>query len=316
MKRLTLVICVIASSLALAEDKTDAAVAKAEKDLSKDQDEGLAPTYSCSIHFPLDSVRFSEQRIEECFAGIDPKTISYIHVIATATPAGSNKHNLYLSTRRAGALEGYLRNRYPDTEIHAFGGGENPRAGKMARIIIVTRKIQKKTREKVVMYKPETVTKIKQVTKIEYQDRPAIGVNVMSSSGVTAGNNAYHFMGLRAAKRVDWGLENFSVGINYRMLRSNRLRDLTATGLFMSKHWLLKKLKQNIDVRVTATPILNMMFKKAPSETEGLAKSDNQSIDYGLGSAIEFIRSYYVLSLEAQYTSLYQSYGLGIGVDL
>lgn len=276
-----------------------------------------APTYSCSIHFPLDSVSFSEKRIDECFQGIDPKSISYIHVIATATPAGTNTHNLYLSTRRAGALEGYLRNRYKDTIVHAFGGGENPKSGKMARIIIVTQTPQKKDREKVVIHKPEVVTQYKTVTEIQYKDRPASGWKMSTATGITGGDRAYQFISVSGSKGFKWkSWQNLSAGVKYNVLRSNRRKDLVSTGLFVSKSWLVKKFKYDTLCNFTLAPGLNALFQKTPGTSEEIADTDDKATDYEIGAKLDFVKSRYVVSLETQTGRLFQSYGLGFGVIL
>ena len=92
---------------------------------------------TCSLSFPLDSVRIEPSKIKECFKPSKIDNISYVHVIATASTDGSTGHNLYLSNRRAGAVETFINDLFPNLNVHAFGGGENPKFGKAARIFIV-----------------------------------------------------------------------------------------------------------------------------------------------------------------------------------
>jgi hypothetical protein len=204
-----------------------------------------AKVYTCAIDFPLDSVQFNEQRMEDCFAGVDRQRMSYVHVIATATVTGSNDHNLYLSNRRAGAIEGYLKNRFPEVTIHAFGGGKNPKFGKSARIFIVEspeNPDQESLEQKVVVEKyPEVRVEVK--TEYKYLEPVKLGLGVHVLGGVSAfrgqTDSPYQYAGLGVQydtylPYLD-ALGEFGLGLRYTLNRSNKVLDIHEGALTVEK---------------------------------------------------------------------------------
>jgi hypothetical protein len=192
--------------------------------------------FSCSVHFPLDSVQFEESSIQHCFEGVDTTRISYIHVIATASTDGSNRHNLYLSTRRAGAIEGYLKNRFKDIEVHAFGGGANPKFGKMARIFIVESPLV-----------PDTATEQSQATdttpapqiQIEYRERSKTAYSIHLGYGLARfqsdqANYTLRSVGLTTGLKhhlnQEW-LKAIDLGLRYGHASSDTRLDLQLLGI-------------------------------------------------------------------------------------
>ena len=99
---------------------------------------GRSLVYSCTIIFPNDSDVFHADRIRQCIKDINPLQVSYVHVVATATTTGTAEHNLDLSNRRASAVGDFITRSFPNVrDVHIFGGGQNPRLGRQARVFIV-----------------------------------------------------------------------------------------------------------------------------------------------------------------------------------
>lgn len=198
--------------------------------------------WSCAVGFPLDSVRFSTERVEQCLAKADPQRIAYMHVVATATATGSHNHNLYLSTRRAGAIEGFLRNRFPDTEIHAFGGGINAKFGKVARIFIVEGGHEE---HEEILLAQAVAPKAPLAPVVKYRERQTHlqMAPVMAWGQMTKSGRRYQIAGLQllakpAAVR-DWlGLSlpdlPLRLGGYYQLWRSNNTWDIHRYGLKVS----------------------------------------------------------------------------------
>ena len=208
-----------------------------------------APTRvsSCAVHFPLDSVRFDESSIAHCFGDVKPEHISYIHVIATASTDGSSIHNLYLSTRRAGAIEGYLRNRYPEIEIHAFGGGANPKFGKMARIFVVesAQSAADPAGPTPVVDTTPVVSKIQ--TEIKYVYPKKIGVDVVGGTGLAmfnANSSPYQSFAFSGGYNlVNRWVTNLQLGMRYTIHRSNQNMDVHTQHLYADKQWSGRSLR-------------------------------------------------------------------------
>ncbi|MCI5119525.1 MAG: hypothetical protein D3913_16625 [Candidatus Electrothrix sp. LOE1_4_5] len=212
---------------------------KAKEDVSTKNIES-ARVISCAIKFPLDSVRFKEDQVTKCMESANLEAISYVHVIATASSSGSTSHNLYLSTRRAGAIEAFLNNRYPDIQVHAFGGGENPKFGMVARIFIVEN--SKKAKElspgvQVAMAgSPEVIEKTitKYVTKTEYQDRPKEEIFFSADTGyaqTSLSDDDYQYVSVKVDKLFRtsiYMLNDFTLGIRARFLQSDYVSDINS----------------------------------------------------------------------------------------
>ncbi|SMF00077.1 hypothetical protein [Pseudobacteriovorax antillogorgiicola] len=114
--------------------------------------------FTCNVLFPNDSVAFREERISECFTEVDPELITYIHIVSTASTTGTAAYNLDLSVRRSQKVKRFIEKQFPNVkQIHEFGGGQNPRFGRQARIFIV---VQPKTEQEA---KEETPIVIKEV---------------------------------------------------------------------------------------------------------------------------------------------------------
>lgn len=207
---------------------------------------------SCAIHFPLDSVKFSEAQVTRCIKSANIDDISYVHVIATATSSGTGTHNLYLSTRRAGAVEAFINNRYPKLKVHAFGGGENPKFGKVARIFIVeNQRPSTEIRPGVQVAKlgsPEIIERIKTkvITKTEYKPEPPLGYVLGATVGraETSLNSAiYGLVSVSVGKTLAIPLLGESeVGGRYQILQSNEAVDINKSSVFVKKSWYLSNL--------------------------------------------------------------------------
>lgn len=195
--------------------------------------------YSCAVYFPLDSVQFEPQRVDECFVNINLSRVSYVHVIATATLSGTMEHNLYLSTRRAGALEGYLKVKYPQLQVHAFGGGVNPKFGKSARIIIV--ESSKDPDKDKAGLTPATIQQPQVRVEIqkEYIHPKKNDVNIQWYSGVSQfrpNPSSYQYFGLGVSKNlVAPTIGRFAAGMQYQIFRSNQVYDIHSGTLFGEK---------------------------------------------------------------------------------
>jgi outer membrane protein OmpA-like peptidoglycan-associated protein len=196
---------------------------------------------SCAVHFPLDSVRFDESLVAHCFTDVRPERISYIHVIATASPDGTSTHNLYLSTRRAGAIEGYLRNRFPDVEIHAFGGGANPKFGKMARIFVVEAAVGATDAAGPTPVVDTTLPAPKVQAEIRYLEPKKFGASISAASGYAMYNSdssPYQYAAFNGSYRFERGwLSRFELGMRYAIHRSNARLDVHTQHVYANKTW-------------------------------------------------------------------------------
>ena len=270
---------------------------------------------SCAIKFPLDSVRFSEEQITKCMKSANLDAISYIHVIATASSSGSTPHNLYLSTRRAGAIEAYLNNHYPKIQVHAFGGGENPKFGKVARIFVVENN-QKPNEiapgvQVATAGPPEVIEKTitKYITKTKYQDRPKQDINFYINSGMAKtdlSTDQYQYLSVKANKLFKtsiYMLNDFTLGLRARVLQSDYVSDVNSFNLAMGKHWNLYHLWKG-----------DLYFEH--SIELGQMKVKEQALEYGTSAVFGFkfkdIRLYTVATI----SNHIKSGGIGIVANI
>lgn len=268
-----------------------------------------ARVFSCSIHFPLNSVQFEPLRVEECFQGIDLGRISYVHVIATATQTGSLEHNLYLSTRRAGALEGYLKVKYPQLQVHAFGGGINPKFGKSARIIIVESS-RHPDQEKPGLSQATMVPERPQVkveVRTEYVHPRKNDVNINWLTGMAQyrpGNDAYQYMGLGVSKNFNAPtLGRMAAGLQYQMFRANPVYDIHAGSVFAEKMWSLHRIskRSRIDLGVQGSVGVDRV-------------TDQNRMTQGGKAMARYVDGDTTGSLEVGLSNHFQWAGLAVGV--
>ena len=291
---------------AVKQPQADSSLVKS-KEPSPQLADRSAPTkvYSCAIHFPLDSVRFDIASMDQCFAEISIDRISYIHVIATATPDGSNKHNLYLSTRRAGSIEGFLRNKYPDIEIHAFGGGENPKFGKMARIIIVESALDpradKSGPEKVVDTTPPKI-----ISKLVYRDVPRrnLGIALEMATGVARfnpTNDNYQFVSGEAGYALPnpW-VKNVTVGARYGLKRADLRRDVHSFDVFAAKKYSLGS-------------VYNIGLSASGRIFSGLAFTNSAAVDMAASTIFQAEKKNFMSAIEVGYGRHFLWVGLSVG---
>ncbi len=148
--------------------------------------------YSCSVEFPNDSDVFDPNRIKNCIKDIDPLNVTYVHVVATATTTGTAEHNLDLSNRRASAVGQLIHEAFPNVkDIHVFGGGQNPRLGRLARVFIIvqppTAAGSGESPEPVVIHEVEVKQEIRYVNRYLY--RPRYGFELLTQYGISDSDN-------------------------------------------------------------------------------------------------------------------------------
>jgi hypothetical protein len=270
----------------------------------KDQASAATKVFSCALHFPLDSVRFDESMVGDCFKEVSVERISYIHVIATASPDGSSRHNLYLSTRRAGAIEGYLRNRFPNVEIHAFGGGANEKFGKMARVFIV----ESAPAPQIDHAGPSLVidsTPPPQVqAKVEYVHPEKIGVDISGGSGLayfSAASGNYQFVNFSGAYTLPnrW-MSDLQLGVRYSIHRSNQYLDVHTHHMFVNKTWHARTIKK-------------FRFDYGTRAFAGLASTLSSGADLGAAGFVS-VRAFDLLSaIEVGQSLHFRWIGLSLG---
>jgi hypothetical protein len=272
-----------------------------------------ARVVSCAVEFPLDSVQFSEQQVTACMNAANLDHVSYIHVIATATSTGSGTHNLYLSTRRAGAIEAFLNNRYPNIQVHAFGGGINPKFGKMARIFVVEN--QKKGDEispgiQVASAGPPEVierTTTKYVTQMEYRDRPKHNIDVAMDTGfanTSFSPDVYDYLSVNIKKTVRTRLTGvISTGMRHRMLTSNDVIDINTTSVMIGRDWNVFQLW---GLRVKYEQLIEA----------GQLIANGRSLEWGTTGTLSVSNNDLKLALIGSKSNFLSSLGIGIGVKL
>ncbi len=268
--------------------------------------------YACEIRFPLNSVQFTEKNVEDCFKNVDRSRISYIHVVATATPEGTLTHNLYLSTRRAGAIEGYLKNRFADIEIHAFGGGVNPKFGKAAQIFIVeSAKIPEKEEpiNQVVELKqapppPAKAPEVQIVTKTEYIKLKKSGLEVRVASGFSTfrpQTGDYQFVGAGLFMPV----RSYHFGLEYSVHRSNQVYDVHSVKLGGERLYRLWRISGNAKLEA------------GPQAYSGLSVIDkDRRLDYGMGGLLKYTSGDYTGNVTVGLSKHFRWLGIGVGALL
>lgn len=275
-----------------------------------------ARVISCAVQFPNDSVKFSEEHVTNCIKSANMEHVSYIHIIATASSTGTDSHNLFLSTRRAGAIEAYLNNRYPNVQIHAFGGGENPKFGKVARIFLVE---NNKTGEEIApgvqvasLGAPEVIEKIRTqiVTKTEYIEQPKKGLYFNIDGGSARSDlssNSYQYLSVQVEKQLSMPiimLDDFLLGIRYKNLKSDYVSDISSVSLTLNKIWSFQ------------SQINLPLYLKYSLEGGQIQVNEKKDGEYGtsltLGYDFKDIKAYTVLS----YSNHIRNAGLGIVANL
>lgn len=275
------------------------------------RDDTKTKIYACEIRFPLNSVQFNEKNVEDCFKGVDRQRISYIHVVATASPEGTITHNLYLSTRRAGAIEGYLKNRFSDIEIHAFGGGINPKFGKAAQIFVVeSGKIPEHEEpiKQVVELKQAPVQvkapEVQIVTKTEYIQPKKAGIELRIGSGISQfrpQSSDYQFVGAA----VFMPLRSYNFGLEYGVHRSNQVYDVHSAKLNAERMYRLW--------RVSGTSKL----EAGPLAYTGVSIIDkDRQMDYGMGAILKYKSGDYTGNVTLGLAKHFRWLGFGVGALL
>ena len=272
-----------------------------------------ARVISCAIQFPLDSVKFSEKQVTSCLNSAKLESVSYIHVIATASSTGSGTHNLYLSTRRAGAIEAYINNRYPDLKVHAFGGGENPKFGKMARIFIVEnhgKPNQLATGAQLASAGPPEIierTTTKFITKTEYRERPKDDYDVSVDSGAAAtnfGNAAYNYVAMKMTKKLRFDFFGDVIfGLRHRVLQSNEGIDINSTNFMIGRDFNLAHFYGR------------RVFYGQTIET-GPMMTNNRSIEFGTSATLGLQTADFRVSMVATMSNHLNTIGLGLGLRM
>jgi hypothetical protein len=284
---------------------------------ARDQTIASARVISCAIRFPIDSVRFSEVQIKKCMQAVNIKSVSYVHIIATASSSGSGTHNLYLSSRRAGGLEAYFNNHYPDLKVHAFGGGENPRFGMMARIFIVENNAKPDSLAPGVQLAsigpPEiierTVTKIVKTT--EYKPRPSKEIRMDVLSGTALSNQSkqtYDYLAIKLTRTVTMPyishfLGKLTVGLEHRLLQSNQMVDMHLSNVLLGRRFQLPKLYGK-----------QLTFEQTIEA--GQLLSNTRTIDWGTTSSFGIQYHNYQVSLVATKSNYLATFGLGLGLKM
>ncbi|MBP9707197.1 MAG: hypothetical protein KBD78_06095 [Oligoflexales bacterium] len=265
--------------------------------------------FSCSIEFPLNSVQFDTKLVDECFKGIVLERVSYVHVIATATTTGTSDHNLFLSTRRAGSIEGYIKNKYPQMQVHAFGGGANPKFGKSARIIIVESAPNAEQEadglSSVIVKAPEVKIKIQK----EYILPKKFGydVNLMTGLAEYQEDGAmYQLVNVRVYRPTKFPLlKEVDLGVGYGLNRSNNNLDIQTMSV------LLGKMYRVYDLANFHKFDLGADFFAGTS-----AIQDQSEMDYGFTAKLRYGYESISASLHINASKHFNSVTLGGGVLL
>ncbi len=277
------------------------------------KNEAAARVVSCAVEFPLDSVQFSERQVTACMNSANLDNVSYVHVIATATQTGSGTHNLYLSTRRAGAIEAFLNNRYPNIQVHAFGGGINPKFGKIARIFVVEN--HKKGEEispgiQVASAGPPEIierTTTKYVTKTEYIDRPMQQIDISADTGLALSSfssDAYDYLSINIKKTLRTSLTGvISTGIRHRFLSSNDVIDINSTSLMIGRDWYMFQL---FGYRMSYEQLIEA----------GQLIANGRSIEWGTTGTVSMSSRDLKLSVIGSKSNYLSSLGVGVGIKL
>lgn len=272
-----------------------------------------ARVVSCAIVFPLDQVRFSESQIDECMKSVKVDAVSYIHVIATSSTTGSASHNLYLSNRRAGAIEAYLTNRYPNIHVHAFGGGVNPKFGKVARIFIVENLGKPDDIDAGVQVAsigaPEIIEKttVQVVTRTEYKTPPRKGIDVITEAGPARtglSGDVYNYVGARvtAQGKVPF-FPKLAATLSHRLLQSNEAVDINATSIGVARLW-------------TFGQILDQEIFYEQSIEGGVLRANGRGAEFGAQASVGVRNRDYRLSFQAGRTTATTTLGLGVGIRM
>lgn len=237
---------------------------------------------TCAIEFPLDDVRFDEKQIVDCFKDVKADRIAYLHVFATATPPGTVDHNFYLSNRRAGAIEAYLKNHYPAVPVHAFAGGQNDKFGKMARIFaVIVPETPPANPNKVIEVAPAPL--VQAPPQIEYRvvQAPPSGISVSCSLGSAAflrHNDPYQLIAAEATAplpRDGFGTK-IHAGLRYAALQSNPSLDARSLMLVATRGWNLPSASKWMPTLV-ASPKLYL----GAAQTSGTASDAGLGADFG-----------------------------------
>lgn len=277
------------------------------------KDISTARVISCAIVFPLDQVKFSEQQVTDCMKSANIDAVSYVHVIATSSATGSGPHNLYLSNRRAGAIEAYLTNRYPNLQVHAFGGGENPKFGKMARIFIVENQGKPEDITAGIQVAsagpPEIIerTTTQYVTKVEYRDALKKNLDVTLSSGPARtdfSGDVYNYAAVRISTTQRLPYTGFlTIGISHKMLQSNDVIDVNASSVNIARSWNLTKIRGQ-----------DFFYEQAFDL--GQLRANGRSLEWGTSATSGLQNSDFRLSVHAAKSNHMTTLGIGCGIRM
>jgi hypothetical protein len=288
-----------------------------QAETSKDKTIASARVISCAIRFPVDSVRFSENQIKKCMQAVNIKSVSYVHIIATASSSGSGTHNLYLSSRRAGGLEAYFNNHYPELKVHAFGGGENPRFGMMARIFIVENNAKPDALARGIQLAsigpPEvierTITKIVRQTEYKSQPPKEIRMDVLTGSAMTSlSTKSYDYLAIKISRvmtvpYISQLLGKLTFGLEHHLLQSNQMIDMHLSNLLIGRRFKLPKLYGK-----------QLTFEQTIEA--GQLLSNTRTIDWGTTSSFGIQYHNYQVSLVGKKSHYLTEFGLGLGLKM
>lgn len=271
-----------------------------------------ARVVSCAIRFPLDSVKFPEDQVLECLKSTRIEAVSYIHVIATASSSGSGRHNLYLSTRRAGAIEAFLNNRFPHIQVHAFGGGVNPKFGKLARIFIVEHQNNADDMPGVQVASiatPDIIerTKIKTITKTEFIPEPKHDINFSLHTGPAQSElseDVYNFVGFSLTKSLSVEpLGYLKFGLRHSLLQSNESVDINSSNALVGRDWYLANLYGQ------------ELFYEQWLEL-GQIVANGRSAQWGTTATLGLQNQTFRFFLTAEKSNYLASFGTGLGIRM
>ncbi len=272
---------------------------------NRDQQKTLV--YSCNILFPHNSIVFRQERVEECINNIDPEHITYVHVVATATTSGSANYNLELSNRRAKVIGDAIKKSLKIVDnVHVFGGGQNPRFGRQARIFIVVQPHNEGDKEET----PVVKTEIEIKRELVLAKRSARGLDFQLETGyadIDGGSFNHDYLNLKLRKifflpeRVNW---RWFVGGNYALLTSTERRDFTLLLAELGARYVWSIPKYEDSYLYCESSLLSGVTSNQSEE----------SFDFGVSALCGVKMSGYGLGISYYYG--YQSRQVGIAINI
>lgn len=265
---------------------------------------------SCAIEFANNSIEFDEDYMRQCLQQVDPGRVTYVHVFATASSPGSVEHNLALSQVRAEKVAHFVSKIKPKLpQIHAFGGGENPRFGRQARIFVVIGPKRFKNA------KPETVVKVEEVEKVvtkqEFIEKDilisfGVGSGAVSEGSGEFGNHNQVSLGLRV-KDPRWELfgKNIYVGALLGNFNHTKKRDFTSFMPLMGTEWRLTSLTRQRHLVYDTALAWGLLSNQEKLTSDG-------GFHHGLHLVDDEYQVRFGAELGHMYQSRYQAISLGV----